>query len=117
MNTSGNMVFSDTENGSYLYTESDPQLDFYFINGDGMDGVVGGYRKLTGKASMLPRWAFGYLQSQERYETQDEICQVAAEYRRRGIGLDGIVLDWCSWEMACGDKKALMLVVSLIQQA
>ena len=64
MNTSGNMVFSDTENGSYLYTESDPQLDFYFINGDGMDGVVGGYRKLTGKASMLPRWAFGYLQSQ-----------------------------------------------------
>ena len=98
MNTSGNMVFSDTENGSYMYTESDPQLDFYFINGDGMDGVVGGYRKLTGKASMLPRWAFGYLQSQERYETQEEICQVAAEYRRRGIGLDGIVLDWCSWE-------------------
>ena len=39
---------------------------------------------------MLPRWAFGYLQSQERYETQEEICQVAAEYRRRGIGLDGI---------------------------
>ena len=53
MNTSGNMIFSDTEHGSYLYTESDPQLDFYFINGDGMDGVVKEYRQLTGKASML----------------------------------------------------------------
>lgn len=106
MNTSGNMIFSDTEHGSYLYTESDPQLDFYFINGDGMDGVVKEYRQLTGKASMLPRWAFGYLQSQERYETQEEISQVAAEYRRRGIGLDGIVLDWCSWEDGMWGQKS-----------
>ena len=98
MNTSSTMIFSDTEYGSYLYTEAVPQLDFYFINGEGMDGVVREYRRLTGKASMLPRWAFGYLQSQERYESQKEICQVAKEYRRRGIGLDGIVLDWCSWE-------------------
>ena len=46
---------------------------------------------------MLPKWAFGYIQSQERYETQKEILDVAGEYRRRGIGLDCIVLDWLSW--------------------
>ena len=33
MNTSSTMIFSDTEYGSYLYTEAVPQLDFYFING------------------------------------------------------------------------------------
>lgn len=106
MNTSSTMIFSDTEYGSYLYTEAVPQLDFYFINGEGMDGVVSEYRRLTGKASMLPRWAFGYLQSQERYESQKEICQVAKEYRRRGIGLDGIVLDWCSWEDGMWGQKS-----------
>ena len=74
MNTSSTMIFSDTEYGSYLYTEAVPQLDFYFINGEGMDGVVREYRRLTGKASMLPRWAFGYLQSQERYESHSDIC-------------------------------------------
>ena len=89
-----------------MYTEAVPQLDFYFINGEGMDGVVREYRRLTGKASMLPRWAFGYLQSQERYESQKEICQVAKEYRRRGIGLDGIVLDWCSWEDGMWGQKS-----------
>lgn len=51
MNTSSTMIFSDTEYGSYLYTEAVPQLDFYFINGEGMDGVVREYRRLTGKAS------------------------------------------------------------------
>lgn len=92
------MIFSDTAYGSYLYTEADYEMDYYFINGHNMDGVVKGYRKLTGKASMLPKWAFGYIQSQERYETAEEILQIAEEYRRREIGLDAVVLDWCSWE-------------------
>lgn len=38
------------------------------------------------------------MQSQERYETEEEVLRVANEYRERGIGLDCIVLDWCSWE-------------------
>lgn len=104
--TYGPMVFQDTEQGSYLYTEADDEQDIYFINGNGLDGVVKGYRFLTGKAVMLPKWAFGYLQSQERYETQDEILEVAGEYRKRGIGLDGIVLDWFSWEDGLWGQKS-----------
>ncbi len=92
------MIFSDTIYGSYLYTEADPEMDFYFMNGGTMDGVVRKYRMLTGKAALLPRWAYGYIQSQERYETAAEILDTVKEYRQRGIGLDGIVLDWCSWE-------------------
>jgi len=97
MDTYSPMIFNDNEYGSYLYTEADDELDFYFMNGNGMDGVIRLYRELTGKAVLLPKWAFGYLQSQERYETAEELLQVVAEYRKRGLGLDGIVLDWLSW--------------------
>lgn len=92
------MIFNDTNYGSYLYTEADCEMDFYFIYGGNLDGVIHGYRYLTGKATMLPKWAFGFMQSQERYETAKEINDVVKEYRKRDIGLDCIVLDWCSWE-------------------
>lgn len=91
------LIFSDTVYGSYIYTEADPEMDFYFINGNTMDGVIAKYRSLTGKAAILPKWAYGYIQSQERYETQQEILDTVQEYRKRNLGLDGIVLDWCSW--------------------
>ncbi|MDF2905238.1 MAG: glycoside hydrolase family 31 [Herbinix sp.] len=91
------MIFNDTNFGSYLYTEADYEMDFYFINGSNLDGVVRCYRYLTGKAVMLPKWAFGFVQSQERYETAKELNDVVKEYRQRNIGLDCIVLDWCSW--------------------
>ena len=105
--TNSPMIFNDTPYGSYIYTESDCEMDFYFMNGESMDGVVREYRTLTGKAVLLPKWAFGYIQSQERYETQEEIESVAAEYRNKKIGLDGIVLDWCYWEGNLWGQKTM----------
>ena len=107
MDTYSPMIFNDTEYGSYLYTEADEEMDFYFIYGGNMDGVIREYRLLTGKATMLPKWAFGYIQSQERYETEQEILEVTEGYRKREIGLDGVVLDWCSWEGSQWGQKTL----------
>lgn len=90
-------VFNDTNYGSYIYTEADYEMDYYFMYGQDIDGVISCYRKLTGKATMLPKWAFGFVQSQERYETAEEIESIVKEYRSREIGLDCIVLDWHSW--------------------
>lgn len=95
--TGSPMIFQDTQYGSYVYTEADPEMDYYLIGGQNFDKVIAGYRYLTGKAAMLPRWAFGYIQSQERYEDQKEILWTVDEYRRRELGLDCIVLDWQSW--------------------
>lgn len=92
------MIFNDSNYGSYLYTEADYEMDFYFIYGSDMDGVIRGYRYLTGKAGLLPKWAYGFVQSQERYETAQELIEVVKEHRKRNIGLDCIVLDWRSWE-------------------
>lgn len=99
------MVFSDTPYGSYIYSEAVSEIDYYFMNGGDMAGVTKQYRKLTGKAVMLPKWAFGYIQSKERYETQEQILFAASECRKRGIGLDCIVLDWMSWEGAQWGQK------------
>lgn len=98
MDTYSPFIFRNDSRESYIYTDADVELDYYFIAGKGPKDVVRGYRILTGEAVMLPRWAFGYMQSQERYETQEEIINVAKEYREREIGLDCIILDWCSWE-------------------
>jgi alpha-D-xyloside xylohydrolase len=79
------------------WTEMARQLDYYFIGGDNMDDVISGYRTLTGKAPIMPRWAMGYWQSRERYKTSEELTDVLREFRRRRIPIDNIVLDWFYW--------------------
>lgn len=91
-------IFNDTDFDSYIYTEADDEMDFYFIAGGSMENVIKEYRTLTGKASLLPKWAYGYWQSKERFVSQEELQSVVREYRRRNIPIDCIVLDWMSWE-------------------
>ncbi len=73
-------------------------IDYYYIAGDDLDGVISGYRYLTGKAPILPKWALGYWQSRERYTSQEQILEVLSEFRRRGIPVDNIVQDWQYWK-------------------
>jgi alpha-D-xyloside xylohydrolase len=88
----------DAERHSLTFTsESGRAVDYYFVAGQSQDEVVAGYRQLTGKAVMLPRWAYGFWQSRQRYTTQAELLGVVAEYRKRRIPLDNIVLDWFYW--------------------
>ncbi|MBK8022623.1 MAG: DUF5110 domain-containing protein [Chloroflexi bacterium] len=91
------MTFHDDAFGSYLWTDVDDEIDFYFIYGPEFDQIVQGIRLLTGRVPMLPRWAFGYIQSKERYVSQAELLDVLKEYRRRGLPIDCIVQDWKSW--------------------
>lgn len=72
-------------------------VDYYYVGGDDMDGVISGYRQLTGKSVMMPKWAYGYWQSRQRYHNQDEVVGVVEEYRKRGLPLDNIVQDWFYW--------------------
>jgi alpha-D-xyloside xylohydrolase len=78
-------------------SEAAHAIDYYYIAGSNLDQVIAGYRELTGKAVMLPRWAYGFWQSRQRYKTQDELLNVVSEYRQRHIPLDNIVEDWFYW--------------------
>lgn len=87
-------------------SEAGEKIDYYFMYGRNMDEVISGYRHVTGKATMLPKWALGFWQSRERYKTQDEIIQTVQEFRKRQIPLDNIVLDWSYWkEDAWGSQQ------------
>ena len=86
------------QNNLSLYSEYAKQIDYYFIYGQNMDSVISGYRELTGKALIPPKWALGFWQSRERYQTQDQLLQVANEYRKLKIPLDNIVQDWFYWK-------------------
>ena len=80
-----------------IWCEMAKDMDYYFIAGKNFDEVISGYRTLTGKASLYPKWALGFWQSRERYKTQDEIVSTLAEFRKRQIPIDNIVQDWNYW--------------------
>lgn len=100
-------VFCDNEFGTYFQSEADEMMEYYFLGGQCLDNSIAMLRTLTGKAQMLPRWAFGYLQSKERYESEEEILQIADEFRNRRIGLDALILDWITWEDNMWGQKSL----------
>lgn len=100
------MIFQDDQRGSYLFMDCVEQIDYYFIYGERVDELIAGFRMLTGKAAMLPKWAFGYVQSKEAYHTQEEILETAKKYRDAGLPIDLIVQDWNTWESGkWGNKK------------
>ena len=84
-------------NALSIWCEMAQDMDYYFIAGENFDKVISGYRTLTGKASLYPKWALGFWQSRERYKTQDELLSTLAEFRRRQIPIDNIVQDWNYW--------------------
>ncbi len=88
---------AEEQNALSFWSEMGDQIDYYFIRGNNSDEVISGYRTLTGKAQIMPKWAMGYWQSRERYKTGDELLEAVNEYRQRGIPLDNIVLDWFYW--------------------
>ena len=71
--------------------------DYYFVYGPELDDVVAGYRLLTGKASMMPLWAYGFWQCREHYQSAQEITDVLQGYRSRSAPIDNIVQDWQYW--------------------
>ena len=92
---------------SYLLLDTVEQIDTYFLGGESLDDVIRGYRYLTGKASLLPKWAYGYIQSKERYYTARELVDIVRRYREEGIPLDCVVQDWNTWVPGKWGEKIL----------
>ncbi len=89
-----------------IASDTGKAIDYYFVAGENADELISGYRELTGKSVMLPRWAYGFWQSRERYKSQEELIGALEEYRERKIPIDNIVLDWSYWPVdAWGSHK------------
>ena len=72
-------------------------IDYYFFSGPQLNQVISEYRQLTGEAPLFPKWAYGYWQCRERYHSQQEILDIAVEFRKRKIPVDVLVQDWQYW--------------------
>jgi alpha-D-xyloside xylohydrolase len=81
-----------------LWSKVGDGIDYTFVYGPELDKVVAGYRRLTGEAPMMPRWAYGFWQSRERYKTAQESLDVLNGYRSRKVPIDNIVQDWQYWK-------------------
>ena len=90
------MTFHDDAEGTYLWADCADEMDYYFLPGDARE-VYRQYAALTGPAPLLPRYAFGFVQSRERYCSAAELIDTVQEYRRRRVPLDVIVQDWQTW--------------------
>jgi len=83
-----------------LWSDVGDNIDYYLVYGVTMDEIIAGYRYLTGKAPMYGKWAYGYWQSKEHYDTQEEIMGVATKYRKLKIPIDNMIQDWDYWNGA-----------------
>lgn len=82
-----------------IWSEMSPDMDYYFIAGKNMDEVISGYRTLTGKALVYPKWVLGFWQSRERYQSSKDIEENMKKFRDLKIPVDNIVQDWNYWKL------------------
>jgi alpha-D-xyloside xylohydrolase len=81
----------------YISSEVADTIDYYFLYGPDFDKIIAAYRELTGAAPMFGKWAYGFWQSKNKYQSQQEILDVAHKYRALHIPVDNIVQDWFWW--------------------
>ncbi|KAK9416752.1 hypothetical protein SUNI508_09450 [Seiridium unicorne] len=74
-------------------------LDYWVVAGDTPAEMEEAYANVTGKVPMMPEYGLGFWQCKLRYQTQEELLEVAREYRRRDLPIDLIVIDFFHWPM------------------
>jgi alpha-D-xyloside xylohydrolase len=72
-------------------------LDYWIVAGDTPAEIEEAYAKVTGTVPMMPEYGLGFWQCKLRYQTQEELLQVAREYKRRNLPIDLIVIDFFHW--------------------
>jgi alpha-D-xyloside xylohydrolase len=91
-------------NGTRWFAERAREIDYVVLLGPSCAEILEGYFRITGLPPPAPAWATGFWQSKLRYGSQEELLAVAREYRRRGLPLSAIVVDYFHWT-AMGDWK------------
>lgn len=86
-----------TNNHTMWVADSAYQADYLVYAGNTPAEVLKKYCDLTGYAPRFPRWAAGFWQSKLRYESQEDLLNVAREYKKRGIPIAAIVIDYFHW--------------------
>lgn len=73
------------------------QMDYWITAGDTPAEIEETYMQAVGKPPKMPEYGTGFWQCKLRYQTQEELLSVAREYKRRGLPLSLIVIDYFHW--------------------
>ena len=84
-------------NRTTWHAESTRQLDYWVTAGDTPAAISRNYAMMTGFAPMMPEYGLGFWQCKLRYWNQEQLLNVAREYKRRGLKVDVIVCDFFHW--------------------
>jgi alpha-D-xyloside xylohydrolase len=98
--------FNDVKDSYYLWSNVADEINYFFVYGENFDQIISSYRQLTGKAPLYPKWAYGYMQSKQKYNTQDEVLSIVKGFRDRKFPLDLIVQDWQYWPAGQWGQKS-----------
>jgi len=91
----GRVTFGKNE--TEWVAESTKQADYWITAGDTPAEIEEAYADATGKVPMMPDYGIGFWQCKLRYQTQEELLNIAREYKRRGLPIDVIVADFFHW--------------------
>ncbi len=72
-------------------------MDYWFTAGDTPAEIEHAYARATGTVPVMPEYGLGFWQCKLRYQTQEELLEVAREYKRRKLPIDVIVVDYFHW--------------------
>lgn len=85
------------KNRTEFVAEATQQLDYWITVGENPAAIARSYADATGHPPMMPEYGLGFWQCKLRYSNQEQLLEVAREYRRRGIPIDVIVADFFHW--------------------
>ncbi len=91
----GDVMFG--KNKTTWHLRSAKSIDYWITAGDTPSELEESYAKATGTAPMIPEFATGFWQCKLRYQTQEELLEVAREYKKRGLPISVIVADYFHW--------------------
>lgn len=98
-NTASKSFFDDRFSRELKLTaEAADGVDYYMFHGPELDTIIHHYRDLTGHAPLFGKWAYGFVQSKDRYTSAQQLLDIAGQYRAQHVPLDVIVQDWFWWK-------------------
>lgn len=93
----GHVTFG--KNLTSWHASSTKILDYWITAGDTPAEIEESYAKVTGTVPMMPEYAMGFWQCKLRYQTQEELLNVAREYKKRELPISVIVIDFFHWPL------------------
>lgn len=101
-NYKGHFDIGHSDPNELQYTAYGGSLSYFFIYSPTAPGILADYTWLTGRPPLLPKWAYGYIQSKFGYRNDADAGRMIQRMRRDSIPCDAIVLD-LYWFRRMGD--------------